>query len=124
MIGELEIYVLFLPETSRDERAWLAEKNEQFPLSCPQAAPPLRGGAIGRSSIVATLEGKSHCITPFGLYPVSRVSGHGPAGLGNSKLLLNSLPCHMSRQLGLRVQTAAARESLLQLGTRPNPDDN
>ncbi len=36
-IGELEIYVLLLPEMSRDERAWLAEKNEQFPLSCPQA---------------------------------------------------------------------------------------
>jgi hypothetical protein len=30
--------------------------------------PPRRGGAIGRSSIVATLEGKSLCITPFGLY--------------------------------------------------------
>jgi hypothetical protein len=42
--------------------------------------------------IVATVEGKSHCITPFkfGLYPASRVSGYGPAGLGNSKLLLCS----------------------------------
>jgi hypothetical protein len=32
--------------------------------------------------------GKSHCITPLGLYRASRVSGHGPAGLGNSKLLV------------------------------------
>jgi hypothetical protein len=47
-----------------------------------------RGGAIGRSSIVATLEGKSLCITPFGLYPASRISGRGPAGLGKPKLLL------------------------------------
>jgi hypothetical protein len=90
------IDVLLLPEMSRAERAGRAKKNEQFPLSCPgpgpQAAPPRRGGAIGRSSIVATLEGKSHFITPLDLYPASRAgvseSGHGPAGLGNSKLLL------------------------------------
>ncbi len=84
---------------SRAERAGRAKKNEQFPLSCPQAAPPRRGSAIGRSSIVATLEGKSHCITPLGLYPAScGVSGHGPAGrgLGNSKLLLptGQTPAH------------------------------
>jgi hypothetical protein len=87
------INVLLLPEMSRAELAGRAKKNEQFPLSCPQAAPPRRGGAIGRSSIVATLEGKSHCITPLGLYPASRVSGHGPAGLGNSKLLLCNIIC-------------------------------
>ncbi len=92
MIGEREIDFLLLPEMSRAERARRAKNNEQFPLSCPQpeAAPPRRGGArmIGRSSIMATLEGKSHCITPFGLYPASRVSGRGPAGLGKTKLLL------------------------------------
>ncbi len=38
--------------------------------------------------IFSFFEGKSHCITPLGLYPASRVSGHGLAGLGNSKLLL------------------------------------
>ncbi len=32
---------------------------------------------------MAILEGKSHCITPFCLYPAGRISGHGPAGLGN-----------------------------------------
>ncbi len=88
MIGEREIDVLLLPEMSRAERARRAKKNEQFPLSCPQAAPPRRGGAIGRSSSVATLEGKSLCITGFSLYPASRVSGRGPAGLGKPKLLL------------------------------------
>ena len=88
MTGEREIDVLLLPEMSRAERAGRAKKNEQFPLSCPQAARPQRGGAIGRSSIVATLEGKSLCITPFGLYPAGRVSGRGPAGLGKPKLLL------------------------------------
>jgi hypothetical protein len=35
----------------------------QFPVSCPQAAPPRRGSAIGRSCIVATWEVKSPCIT-------------------------------------------------------------
>ncbi len=81
MIGEREIMidVLLLPEMSRAEQAGRAKKNEQFPLSCPQAEQPRRGGAIRRSSIVATLEGKSLCIT---LYPASRVSGHGPEALG------------------------------------------
>jgi hypothetical protein len=88
MIGEREIDVLPLPEMSRAEQAERAKTNEQFPLSCPQAAPQRRGGAIGRSSIVATLEGKSLCITGFSLYPASRVSGRGPAGLGKPKLLL------------------------------------
>ena len=88
MTGEREIDVLLLPEMSRAERAGRAKKNEHFPLSCPQAARPQRGGAIGRSSIVATLEGKSLSITPFGLYPAGRVSGRGPAGLGKPKLLL------------------------------------
>ncbi len=94
MIGERKIMidVLLLPEMSRAERAGQAKKNEQFPLSCPQAAPPRRGGAIGQSSIVATLEGEKSlylkCNTPFCLYPASRVSGHGPAVLGNSQLLL------------------------------------
>ncbi len=37
MIGEREIDVLLLPEMSRAERAERAKKNEQFPLSCPQA---------------------------------------------------------------------------------------
>ncbi len=72
------------------------KKNEQFPLSCPQAAPPRRlgGGAMGRLGLsiimMATLEGnlKSHCITPFGLYPASHVSGHGrrPGGLGKLRV--------------------------------------
>ncbi len=48
-----------------NEQSWASrasEKNEQFPLSCPQAAPQQLGGAIGRISIVAAafkLEGKS-----------------------------------------------------------------
>ncbi len=78
---------------SRAERAGRAKKTNNS--HCPalrrrrrgEAAPPRRGGAIGRSSIVATLEGKSLCIAPFGCYPASRVSGRGPAGLGKSKLL-------------------------------------
>jgi hypothetical protein len=55
MIGEREIMidVLLLPEMSRAERAGASEKNEQFPMYCgyycPQAAPPRRGVAIGRS---------------------------------------------------------------------------
>jgi hypothetical protein len=52
MIGEREIDVLLLPEMSRAERARRAQNNEQFQLSCPQVAPPRRGDAIGRSSIV------------------------------------------------------------------------
>jgi hypothetical protein len=40
-------------------------------------------------SIMAKLEGKSLYITHFGiLYPASRVTGRGPAGLGKSKLLV------------------------------------
>ncbi len=85
---EMDIHGHTMPEMSRAERAGRAKKNEQFPLSCRRAAPPRRGSAIGRSSIVTTLERKSHCITPFGLYPASRVSGHDQAGLGKSKLLL------------------------------------
>ncbi len=66
MIGEREIMidVLLLPEMSRG------------------------GGAIGRSIIVSTLEGKSHCITPLGLYP--RL-GTRPGGLG--KLQAVDLSC-------------------------------
>ncbi len=84
MIGEREIDVLVLPEMSRAERAGRAKKNEQFPLSCPQAArqrhwAKQRCGYIGRKSL---------CITPFGLYPASSVSGRGPAGLGKPKLLM------------------------------------
>ncbi len=68
---------------------------EEFPsrLSCPQApaAPPRRGGAIGRSSIVATLEGKSliYCAFPLtsGLPAASRART-GPAGLRKPKLSL------------------------------------
>ncbi len=59
MIGDREIDVLLLPEMSRAERAGRAKKNEQFSLFRPQAAPPRRGSAIGRSSILATLAGKS-----------------------------------------------------------------
>jgi hypothetical protein len=70
--------------TPRAYKGAAGEKNEQFPLSCPQAAPPRRGGAIGQSSIVATLEGKSLCLTPFSLYLASRVSGRGPAGLAST----------------------------------------
>ncbi len=58
-------------EMSRAERAaggrgrLASEINGQFPLSCPQAAPPRRGGAIGRSSIVATLERESLFYSSF-----------------------------------------------------------
>ena len=84
MIGEREIDVLLLPEMSRAEQAGRAKKTNNSHCRALRR----RGDAIGRSSIVATLEGKSHCITPFGLYLASRGSGHGPAGLGNCKLLL------------------------------------
>jgi hypothetical protein len=69
MIGECEIMidVLLLPEMSRAERAGQAKKNEHFPLSCPQAALPLLGCTIGRSSIVATLEGESLVYCKFPL---------------------------------------------------------
>ncbi len=33
-------------------------KNEQFPLSCPQASPPRRGGAIGRAASWLHWKGK------------------------------------------------------------------
>jgi hypothetical protein len=43
-------------EQSSASRA--SEKNEQFPLSCPQAAPPRRGGAIGRGEAASWLHWK------------------------------------------------------------------
>jgi hypothetical protein len=49
-----------------------SEKNEQFQLSCPQAAAPRRGGAIGRSST--------------GIMPArlgTRPGGLGPGGTRN-----------------------------------------
>jgi hypothetical protein len=82
MIGEHEIDVLLLPEMSRAERAGRAKKTNNSHCHALRR----RGSAIGRSStgIVAALpvEGKSLCITPFGLYPASRVSGRGPAARG------------------------------------------
>ncbi len=59
----------------------------KFPLSCPRAAPPRRGGAIGRSSIVATLEWKSlvYCAFPLtSCQPRLRV-GTRPGGLGETQ---------------------------------------
>jgi hypothetical protein len=67
MIGECEIYVLLLPEMSKAELAWRGKKHKQFPMSCPQAAQPLLGCAIGLCSTVATLAGKVLSIMPFGL---------------------------------------------------------
>ncbi len=79
MIGEREVDVLLLPEMmSRTERAGRAKKTNDSHCRAIRR----RGIAIRRSSIVATLEGESLCITPFGLYPASRVSGRGPADLG------------------------------------------
>ncbi len=59
------------------------------------------GGAIGRSGIVATLEGKSPCITPFGLFPAGRVHhwpGPGPARAGfKFKLARGNPSCYWTR---------------------------
>jgi hypothetical protein len=94
MIGEREfvIDVLLLPEMSRAERAGRAKKmnNSHCPVlrwrrRC-KAAP---SGRFWRSIIVATLKGKVWSIARFRLYPASRVSGLGPAGLGKPKLLLD-----------------------------------
>ncbi len=57
---------------SRNEQSWASrasEKNEQVPLSCPQAAPPRRGGAIaawshGPSGILYTWTGSGKSVQP------------------------------------------------------------
>jgi hypothetical protein len=60
-----------------------------IPLSCPQAAPPRRGGAIrvGRSSIVAALEGKSQVYCAFPLISCQPRLGTvtRPGGLGETQ---------------------------------------
>ncbi len=61
---------------------------------------------------MATLEGKSQCTTPFGLYPASRVSGRGPAGLGKSKLLLDDHNGLLAVRLGQRAEAAVAELDL------------
>ncbi len=87
----LSEYVLFTPSTNRPGTYLLpqVEKNEQFPLS----SVPSGGAAAARRHHRAKqhrgyIGRESHRITPFGLYPASRVSGREPAGLENSKLLL------------------------------------
>jgi hypothetical protein len=58
--------------------------SNKYQLSSPQAAPPRRGGAIGRSSIVSTLEGKRlvyYCAFPLISCPGRRRPG--PGGLAS-----------------------------------------
>ncbi len=54
--GQWELFIFF----ARPAHYQPALRYEQFPWFCPEAAPPPRGGAIGRSSIVATLEGENY----------------------------------------------------------------
>ncbi len=89
MIGESEINVLLLPKMSRAERAGRAKKPIIL-IVLPSGGAAAAGGAIGRSSTVATLEGEVLCITPFSLYPASSVLGRDPVGLVKSKLLLKA----------------------------------
>ncbi len=101
MIGEREIMidVLLLPEMSRAERAGRAKKNEQFPLSCPQAALPRRGSAIGRHSIVATLEGNSLVYCTFQLISCQPRLGTLPSGLGETQAVTEyDRKCHLDRK--------------------------
>jgi hypothetical protein len=93
MIGEREIMVnvLLLPEMSRAERAGRAKKMKCS--HCPalrrrrrcKAAPPLQGGAIGRSSIVATLQRKSLVYCAFQLISCQPRLGTRPGGLGETQ---------------------------------------
>jgi hypothetical protein len=68
---------------------------ERFPLSCPQAAAPRRGGAMGRSSIVATLE-------PYSTAYILPAARRGPAGLAHDKTLQLTTHCDFkSFRLGI-----------------------
>ncbi len=101
MIGErrreidvtvLQFYQIFKLAELSDAAGLGERKNVQFPVSCPQAAPPRRGSAIGRmAKLHRGYMGSEKSVyyrrrpAPFGLYLASRVSGRGPAGLGKSR---------------------------------------
>jgi hypothetical protein len=78
-------------QNSSNEQSWASRpsaKNEQFPLSCPRAAPPWQSGAIGRSSIVTTLEGKSLVYCVFPLISCQPHLGTRPGGgLGETQIV-------------------------------------
>ncbi len=95
---------VMLPEMSRadSERAGRAKKNEQFPLSCPQVAPPRRGGAIGRSIIVATLQGKNLVYCAFQLISCQQCLGTRPGGLWETQAVTTHRP-NSSSWVGGRV---------------------
>jgi hypothetical protein len=90
LIGEREIMinVLLLPEMSRAELAWQAKKMNNS--HCPALKQRNRCEAAPSGEAVSWLhwKGKVWPIAHFRLYPASRVSGRGPAGLGKPKLLL------------------------------------
>jgi hypothetical protein len=99
--------------------------NEQFPLSCPQAAPgpPRRDGAIGQSSIVATLEAKSLVYCAFQV-PLRLIScqpaqprlGTRPGGLGETQAVTTHRPNSSSwvgsRALIVKVMVGGGRQSI------------
>ena len=92
MIEEREIMIdaLLLPEMSRAERAGRAKKMNNS--HCPALRLRRRGEAAPSGEAASWLHwnGKFWSIARFLLYPASRVSGRGPAGLGKPKLLLIS----------------------------------
>jgi hypothetical protein len=77
-----------------------SEKKEQFPLSCPQAAAPRRGSTIGRSCIVATLEGKSLVCCVFPIISCQPRLRTLPGWLGETQaatetiVAVNCIPCY------------------------------
>ncbi len=88
MIGEREIDVLLLPFYQK--WAELSEPGEQRKWTIPIVLPSGDTAAARRRNRAKQHSGyigrESLCITPFGLYPASRISGRGPAGLGKPKL--------------------------------------
>jgi hypothetical protein len=94
------------------------KKNEQFPLSCPQAPPPRRGGAVGRSNIVATLGGEKSGLLRVSAYilPAASRAGTRPSGLGETQAVTTHRPNSSSwvggRVLIVKVMVWGGRRSI------------
>jgi hypothetical protein len=83
------MYMVCTPEMSRAEQAGRAKKTNNS--HCRALRPRrTRGEAAPSGEAASWLHwmGKVWFVAGFLLYPASRVSGRGPAGLGKPKLLL------------------------------------
>ncbi len=76
-------------------------------------AAPSESGEAAPWLVVTGYIGREKSTTPFGLYPASRVSGRGPAGLGKSKLLLDDHNGLLAGRSGQRAEAAVAELDLL-----------